>query len=51
MTSEGRDKVSEQIPVNTPMCDRCGKNFLECRCDQIHAIVTSEGKSEKEAKT
>lgn len=23
-----------QIPVNAPMCDRCGKIFLDCKCDQ-----------------
>jgi hypothetical protein len=27
------------IPVNTPMCERCGKNFLECQCQQIHPVA------------
>jgi len=28
----------ESIPVNDPMCDRCGKNFLDCRCQMIHSV-------------
>jgi hypothetical protein len=26
------------IPVNAPMCDKCGKMFLDCKCGQIHEI-------------
>lgn len=25
-----------QIPVNVPICDKCGKVFLECRCSVLH---------------
>jgi hypothetical protein len=25
----------DQIPVNTPMCDKCGKMFLECQCSSL----------------
>ena len=27
---------AKPIAVNTPTCDKCGKNFLECQCQQIH---------------
>jgi hypothetical protein len=29
----------DSIPVNTPMCDKCGNMFLECKCDQIHSVT------------
>ncbi|SRR6266446_1825565 len=29
---------AEPIEVNAPMCDKCGKNFLECKCQQIHSV-------------
>jgi hypothetical protein len=30
------------IPVNEPMCTRCGKMFLECQCDRATAPTDQE---------
>lgn len=35
-------KQPPAIPVNAPMCDKCGKMFLECQCGRIAAVPGAE---------
>ena len=42
---------TKPIEVNMPMCDKCGKLFLDCKCGQIHVEPgrALTGKEERDA--